>query len=338
MAGIPISAQHGVRVALIFVALILGFGILSSITGWPDKQSWGTVVFLSLVIAALPLIGPLLSFLRESGAVVDIKGVKLDFSATAVRGASVEATDLGLAVGDSRAVSILDAAEAAETAAFVVVDLGTGKSWYPTRLFVLAAAADVLRGARAVVILAQHARIPGRFLGWITPKDVVAAFFQDNKQYSVAFDYALVVLRHLRLSGGDVKYEFPAPFENDCVQFRDLYRKRGDIVFVQVLIQKLQSTPANPEAQQAHIEGLMLENISEPNWLSREDAKRLFDAWLIPEFMRDGLPDADKRAMLAAQNSRDFLAVAEDNGTYRGMIEIDAAMRSLILSSGNTRA
>ena len=64
-----------------------------------------------------------------------------------------------------------EAAEAAESATFVVVDLGIGRSWYPTRLFALAAAAEELQGARAVVILAQHGGVPGRFVGWILPKD-----------------------------------------------------------------------------------------------------------------------------------------------------------------------
>src|SRR5690606_6731974 len=130
MAGVPISAQQAVRVALIFAALILGFGILSTVTGWPDEQGWGLVIILSFVAAAVPLLGPLLAFLRESGAVVDIRGVKLDFSASAVRGASVERTNLedypGVPVNDSGAASIAEAAEAARSAPFVVVDLGTG--------------------------------------------------------------------------------------------------------------------------------------------------------------------------------------------------------------------
>ena len=71
-----------------FALLVLGFAILSTVTGWPNKESWGLVVLAALVIALLPLLGPVLTFLRESGAVLDIKGVKLDFTASATRGAS----------------------------------------------------------------------------------------------------------------------------------------------------------------------------------------------------------------------------------------------------------
>ena len=143
MADIPISVQQAVRVALVFVALMVGFGILSNLTGWPDKSWWGIVVVVALGLAALPLLGPLLEFLRDSSAVIEIQGVKLDFSKSAVSGSQIARANLqdnpGVPVNDSDAASIAVAAEVAKSAAFVVIDLGSGRSWYPTRLFVLAA-------------------------------------------------------------------------------------------------------------------------------------------------------------------------------------------------------
>ena len=334
MAGVPISAQQAVRVALIFAALILGFGILSGVTGWPDKQGWGLVISLSLVIAALPLLGPLLAFLRESGAVVDIRGVKLDFSASAVRGASVERTNLedypGVPVTDSSAASIAEAAEAARSAPFVVVDLGTGRSWYPTRLFALAAAAEELQGARALVILAQHGGVPGRFVGWIVPKDAVAAFCQNDQRYRLALNHARTILQHLRLSGGYQTYQFPAEYQ-DGNNFRRAYLETGDLAFVPALISRLQSSPTNPDPGAAPLaQQDPLEKVGEPTWLSREEAERLFDPWMIREHIRDSLPEAEKWAMLV-RSSGDFLAVTDDNDGYRGMIDVSATIRRAVL-------
>ncbi len=213
MAGIPISVQQAVRVALVFVGLMVGFGILSNLTGWPDKSWWGIVVVIALGLAALPLLGPLLEFLRDSGAVIEIKGVKLDFSKSAVGGSRIERANLqdnpGVPVNDSDAASIATAAEAAVSAAFVVVDLGSGRSWYPTRLFVLAAAATELQGARAVVILAQRGGVAGSLIGWLRPKDMVAAFCQCDDRYRLALFHARAVLGNLRLSGGYDTSHFP---------------------------------------------------------------------------------------------------------------------------------
>ena len=51
----------------------------------------------------------------------------------------------------------------------------------------------------------------------------------------------------------------------------------------------------------------------------------------------DGMPEAEKRAILV-QAGRDFLAVTEDNGSYRGMIDVAAAMRSAMLSPDSAKA
>jgi hypothetical protein len=344
MGDIPISVQQAVRVALVFVALMVGFGILSNLTGWPDKSWWGIVVVVALGLAALPLLGPLLEFLRDSGAVIEIKGVKLDFSKSVMRGSRIERANFqdnpGVAVNDSDAASIAVAAEAAKSAAFVVVDLGSARSWYPTRLFVLAAAAEELQGARAVVILAQRGGVSGCFMGWLSPKDMVAAFCQSDDRYRLALSHARTVLWNLRLSGGYDTYPFPAQYQLDAQRTRRAYLETGDLAFVPALISRLQSPPANPDNAAPPTVSDALENVSEPKWLSREEAGRLFDPWMIRDHMRDGLSEAEKWTMLcrAGQADQEFLAVTEDDGSFRGMIDVAATVRSVVLCPKNVKA
>ena len=86
MAGIPISAQQAVRVALVFVVMMVGFSVLSNFHGvagqelvgnWCRRCSWpGSTAFVRTALGVL----------RDSGAVIEIKGVKLDFSKSAVSG------------------------------------------------------------------------------------------------------------------------------------------------------------------------------------------------------------------------------------------------------------
>jgi hypothetical protein len=333
MASIPISARQATRVAVVFAALILGFGILSSITSWPDAQSWWLVLVVSLIIAALPLVGPVSTFLHESGAVIDIKGVKLAFNAAAVRGVSMERVNLednpGIPVNDSSAASIAEAAEAARSAPFVVLDLCTGRSWYPTRLFALAAAAEELHGAQAIVILAQRGGVPKRFVGWIEPKHAVAAFCQSDQRYRLALNHARAILQHLRLSGGYV-YRFPTEFP-DGSDFRRAYLETGDLALVPALISRLQQTPVDPDPSGASMaQQDPLENVNRPACLSWEEAERLFDPWLIREHIQETQPEAEKWAKLA-RSGGDFLAVTDDIGRYRGMIDTADAIRSALL-------
>ena len=282
MADIPISVQQAVRVALVFVALMVGFGILSNLTGWPDKSWWGIVVVVALGLAALPLLGPLLEFLRDSSAVIEIQGVKLDFSKSAVSGSQIARANLqdnpGVPVNDSDAASIAVAAEVAKSAAFVVIDLGSGRSWYPTRLFVLAATArEELQGARGVVILAQRGGVSGCFMGWLPPKDMVAAFCQSDDRYRLALSHARTVLWNLRLSGGYDTYPFPAQYQLDAQKTRRAYLETGDLAFVPALISRLQSPPANPDNAAPPTVSDALENVSEPKWLRRRESDRLLE-------------------------------------------------------------
>ncbi len=76
-----------------------------------------------------------------------------------------------------------------------------------------------------------------------------------------------------------------------------------------------------------------LENVNEPKWLGREEADQLFDPWMIRDHIRDGLPEAEKWAMLcrAGQADQDFLAVSEDNGSFRGMINVRTTVCKVVL-------
>jgi hypothetical protein len=333
MQGIPISSQQVMRVALMFGALIVAFGILSAIAGWPDKQSWGTILVLSAVIAALPLLGPLLEFIKDSGAVIDIRGVKLDFSTAAADDARVERANFedrpGIQVNDSNATSIAEAAETAQASPVVVVDLGTGHSWYPTRLFALAAAADMLGGARAIVIQAQQGGVSGKFIGWIIPKDAVRAFYNRDPRYRQAYADARTILFHLRLSGGDDTYVFPQRLVANAKGLRRAYRESGDLALVPALISCMQ-TPLPP------LPGIPamapLENVQAPEWLSRDDAERTLDPWLIRDHIREDMPDAEKRAIIA-RAAHEYLATTADTNAYRGMICVTSAVRRQVFST-----
>jgi hypothetical protein len=79
-------------------------------------------VILSFVVATIPFWRPLLEFLRESGAIVEVAGVKVDFSRSVVQGSRIQRGNLedipGVQVTDSNAASLAEGAEAARSAAF----------------------------------------------------------------------------------------------------------------------------------------------------------------------------------------------------------------------------
>ena len=326
---LPITTQQVMRVVLIFVLVIVGFGVLSATIGWPDKQSWGLVIFAALALALLPILSPLLNFLRESRAIIDIHGVKLDFSgAPRLLGTEPRRANLdeqpGVAVTDSNAASIADATATAAESEIVVVNLGTGRSWYPSRLFALAAAVEQHGSTKVIVLLAQRGGVDRQFVGWLQPSGVVRAMIQHDSGYFLALNRAKAMLRHLQLYADVPGHVFPIPF-NFANQLKTAYSETGDLAFVPALIRELQQ----PKSATDPDPSIKIEDTANPTWLTRDDVERLFDPWLIRTSLPVGGGDQQTLAMLARLPHR-FIAV-EENDRYVGMVDIDAFVRQVVL-------
>jgi hypothetical protein len=337
MSDRSFQLPQALRVALVFAVLVAGFGALSALTGWPDAEGWPLALLLALALAALPLAGPALTFLRDSRATLDIRGVKLDFSAATVPPAEAPRVNLqddpGVGVNDTDAASLAQAAEAASGRAHLVLDLGTGRSWYATRLFVLAAAAAELAGAQALVLVAQRGAVPGRFVGWIRPADAVTAFCREDPRYRHALLHARAVLAQLRAGGGYGEVMPPGQplsLHDDVPALRYAYAERGDLAFVPALVKRLQEgLPDAPVGAGPLPEPL--EPAGDPPWLEAEAAERLLGPWLVRETLSDGADPAAQRRALADTPHR-LLAACTATGVYRGLIDVEAATRQLLLS------
>lgn len=330
MNPLSITNRQLVFSVLIFVTIHVGFGVLCVLTGWPDGGGWTIVVIAALILAVLPVLGPLLGFLREGRASLHFAGVKLDFGqAPRVAGSAPEKPNfdenLGIAVSDSNAASIAEAAQAAMNAEIVIVDLGTGRSWYPSRLFALAAAAQTLDGAKAIVLLAQRGGIEQSLIGWIAPKDLITAMIQEQPLYDVALREAKAKLRLLELRTAIVPPDLQLTL-GSLVDFHHAHDTTGNLALVPILIHALQETeiPTDPPRVPTK-----LEDPFRPTWVTRESAERWFDPWLIRDRLQADASDAETMEKITGGSYR-FVAL-EKNDRYAGMIDVDAFTRQIVL-------
>ena len=336
MNPLPITARQIVLTILIFIGVVIGFGVLSGAIGWPGPEDWRLAVLVALVIALLPLVGPLLKFFQESGAIVDIRGVKLDFSqAPHLIGTEPPNVNLqeypDLEVNDSNASSIADAAAAAIDAEIIVVNLGTGRSWYQSRLFTLAAAAYKLGGAGVIVLLKQNGGLDRYLLGWLHPKDIILAMSQENPEYEIALKRAEEMMEILKLNARSTNYSIPQEFLEDSNRLNTVFREKGDLALVPALINELKKPISGPVADNPVAP---IESAEAPKWLKGFDADRLFEPWLIRERVTAGILNPEDRKTLVRVPHR-FVAM-EKNGQYAGMVDIDAFVRQLVLRSAKS--
>jgi hypothetical protein len=207
-------------------------------------------------------------------------------------------------------------------ARIVIVDIGTGRSWYPSRLFALAAAVDQFGDTEVIVLLARRGGVDRYFLGWIGPSDIVHAMVQQNPAYAQALKRARTMLLHLRLYADDPNHIFAQPFDF-ASQLMTAYHSNGELAFVPALIHELQQ-PADPP-----IVPTQIEDPANPSWLMRDDIERFFDPWLVRTHMPADGGNEETLAMLARTPDR-FIAVTEHE-RYVGMVDIDAFVRQVAL-------
>jgi hypothetical protein len=201
---------YSTRAALgLGIAIWLAAGLVllltNAVIGWPDEQTSGWLPYVVLLFGLAPLALVLLDGFRSSRAKVDLRWVKIDFSAATVIRETAGLPDNVVAPGESvidSAGHIRAALEKAGDSQILVVDLKDGDAWWVTRLLVLASGA-VQRGfTEAIVFVGTREETQTRtFLGWSTPEAVLRSILRDRQTYAERFDRAARIERQLEVFG-----------------------------------------------------------------------------------------------------------------------------------------
>lgn len=204
----PYSGRAAVAVTIgIWLAAGMVSLLANAVVGWPDRSTSGWLPFFVLALGLVPLAFILLDGLRSSQAKLDLRWVKVDFSAASVIRETAGLPDNivapGEPVSDSAGRHIEVALEKARESKILVVDLKDGDAWWVTRLLVLAAGAVHSRSTEAIVFLGTREETKTRtFLGWATPESVLRAIVRDKPEYADRYEQAARLERQLQVFGG----------------------------------------------------------------------------------------------------------------------------------------
>ncbi len=190
----PYSARASLLAApIILVLLTTAIALMRGVLGWPTAASERTVLVGVSILSLTPLFLAVIDNLATQRAVLEFKGLKLDFArmARAAPSSMGVASNIGVPgqpITDSSTTQILDALRDATDKEVVVLDLEDGHAWWETRLLVLLCGAARLAFPQAVVFVATKAGRHGQFVGWAPPDDLLSALLRSDALYQNLYD------------------------------------------------------------------------------------------------------------------------------------------------------
>lgn len=319
---------YGKRSALLAAPLIwLIAGILLAVAnqywGWPNAGTAKLLVPAVMLVGLAPLTLVVIEFLARRRALLDIKGVKIDFGPRAGATPAFSLPDNigipGTVVIDSSPMKILDTLALAIQCEVAVVDLKEGDAWWVSRLLALCAGAVRSRHPAAIVFTGMHEGSAGAYLGWAEPRALLTALLKDNDQYASAYRRAEAITLQLAAFQGtelmpgmgattlDPHFEVARyAFDQDSD-----YLKLGLAAFEQVLLDQLALNHENP-----------------PDRLTLGRLQHLFGHCLRRETIDLGEP-GDRQIIAMLRAKADYIGLIK-HGHYAGLLKTDTGQRALL--------
>lgn len=193
-----------ISVPIVLVGLLIVVTTLQKATGWPSRDSETAVLVGVFILSLMPLVLALLDTIVERGAVIEYRGIKLDFSQAVSSGPAsvsipVNIGVTGRALTDSDTSQILETLRQAVSTDIVVVDLESGDAWWETRLLILVAGAVRLNRPDVIVFVGTDGGAASRFQGWAYPADVLRRLLAADQRYVRSYYRASAAARQWAL-------------------------------------------------------------------------------------------------------------------------------------------
>jgi hypothetical protein len=309
---------------------------------------WPLVAMIALVIFRRP-IGRALVGLSNRATKLDLRVVSLELAPALTR-PQWQFDDVDFRhltsdrVFDSHSYSLFAQLQRNGGADVAIIDLGAGKDWLTSRLYLFSALLEELQGVRCLVFLADSDAGPARVLGLASPQSVRKAL-KDHEPW-LGQTYVAAYARH---RGAILRQTSEEPRDLFGAWATDIdLSPGGDIEIPQaqaiaetfVRLNQRKTTPpdtnawrrfrfvdpgGSTEIRWEHTQWIR------PKRLPRALALTIGSGSVVAIDPESPLSDRNRRVML---QERQFVALTETNGTLRGVVDrislVDDAFRRAV--------
>jgi len=307
-------------IPVLWIALAFALYVTHQYLSWPDAKGAGLVVAAVFLVGLLPVGLIVLDVLASGRAVLDIMGVKIDFSERTGISASFGLPDNigipGIVVAGSGPMQIAAALERATENEVAVLDIKQGNSWWLTRLFALCAGAARAGTPQALVFIGTKENVSGTFLGWTEPQVALRALLNDKTEYKSVYLHAASIAKQLGVFEGTTLLPTSPPgmaLHNAVHRYAEQedYVRLGDAAFEQILMDQL---------------AMEHENLPEKLTLGR--LQQLLEHCLYRDAIELNAPGVDQvKSLLEAKGP--FIALAKE-GRYQSLLKVEVGERILL--------
>lgn len=233
-------------------------------------------------------------------------------------------------VNDSYAGNFSSQLKTGGSADYVIVNLGQGKEWFASRLYILALIFEKMKGIKGVVFLETTTDTRKKFVGWAEPQKVRWAFAQRFPWFETAYAdaYSKIILNaNVVSSQGKLGLRDD---QNNPLPSIDLLQK---------FIEKTQAPPGSPPLPNEEKEWITLSS-DDPiktqehtQWLNAVKLEDVLGEALILESIKSENKDSsniEKQIKKCLILSHEFIAVVKDDYRFEYLVKREKLLEQIL--------
>jgi hypothetical protein len=341
-------------VIIVFVGMLIVFWATERYFDWPrsDRErlvATGIAIGVTLLVLVPYVFVPAFQFLSRNQGKLAISAAWASFSIDLSNAAkeAVAATphltvsenflrpELAAYPADSGSDEVVQVVRRTAAATVVTIDLAAGRSWWTTRLFLLAAGAVRYGTTKAIAFVSTRANVDNIFIGWAEPQPILDALMDTFPEFATHYVAALSINQQLLAAYPAAQVYpgvqlHPGPGGQACpvvsaeaLRYQHAFHQNPEYAFMQMLMGRLSTLESDPPV----VAGVQQPRVSSL-WITRHRVDDLFGAFLNTSSI-DVSAAGDDQVTAIVQSQAAFIAVTRGEQLL-GLANVDWTVRRLI--------
>jgi hypothetical protein len=217
-------------------------------------------------------------------------------------------------INDSTARSFMDQIRDTASADYGIIDLGKGKEWLTSRLYILSIILERMKGIKSFVFLETSGDQRQKFVGWAEPKMIRWAFARRFAWLEKAFRSAYGEIPDFEIVSSYGKLAEPNQPEDP----------QPAIYLLQKFLEKIQGFPPKPDDPEWQYIDTVSNTYEHAQWLTSEKIEDIMGKYLVTDYINliqlQGKKKSEQINLVLAETGQ-YVAITKEDKRFDSIIE-----------------